>query len=225
MDCHVAFGGASTRWLWRNGWPSLTCNNGADGTSWRLLPRIGLGLNGVSDYSSSLRTFHGPVLLWYRAIPVTTWVPMNAANAHQSWPSVTAPFADVTAQPRIIPTQTMLAAHIASIVKIQSNPPMIIPLTGYAKPLNTCVTKTTGNMACDAARTWRFVVNPRKIDVCWRYVVNDNTVATPPPKMIDVLIKWRITLDLTEGEYVFVSAISRLSFWKKLWNGNKPMHC
>ena len=120
-------------------------------------------------------------------MPVTTWVAINAANAHQIWFKLgTAP---PILQNRIIPTQTKLAAHIAIIVKTQSNPPMIMPFTGYARPFRTCVRRTAGKIAAAACWTATFVVKPLKIESLWTNVVSDKTVATPPPINNEVLMR------------------------------------
>jgi hypothetical protein len=110
-----------------------------------------------------------------------------------------------------MPTQTKFAAHIAIIVKPQSDPPIMIPFTGYARPLNTCVRRTAGKIAADADCTAWLVVSPLNIESLWRYVVNDKAVATNPPIHIEVLIRCLTSFARTESECVVVSANSRLS--------------
>jgi hypothetical protein len=132
---------------------------------------------------------------------------MKAASAHHIWPRLTAP---PKLHPLIIPTATKLAAHIAVIVNIQSIPPMIIPLTGYASPFKTCVTSTAGKIVSDACCTAKLVVSPRRMETLCRYVVRDKTVAMPPPINREVLIRCLTTSARTFLEYVVVSDNSRL---------------
>ncbi len=59
---------------------------------------------------------------------------MNAARAHQIFARVTI---SLVTNILTIPTQRIFALHMAIIVNFQSSPPIMMPLTGYARPLRT----------------------------------------------------------------------------------------